>query len=132
MAGMSFDLIDGVSTGKLKNFLHFYSWKSEVRIYTRGLKGNFLYGYSVFGSFYWVFFLSSFAKEVFDFSVNCFRPDMVSYFYGFLSDAAILSAIGVLRSAITQLSRVAGVAMMRKSDYLAVFSLSKWHCIPKF
>lgn len=59
-------------------------------------------------------------------------PDMVSYFYDFLSDAAIRSAIGVFRSARTQLSRVAGVAMIRKSDYLAVFSLSKWHCIPKF
>lgn len=39
MFWISLALTEGVRTGKGNNFLHFSSEKSEVRIYTKGLKG---------------------------------------------------------------------------------------------
>ena len=59
--------------------------------------------------------------EVLDFSDICLaKAEGEIEDYVFFSEETILSAMGDLRSAITQLSRVAGVAMMRKSDYRAV------------
>lgn len=136
MLGRSLNRMEGVNTGKLNIFLHFCYEISEVRIKTKGLKGNFLTGSSSFMIlFYWVFLsLSSILpKFVFFFSENClWSVVLVKDFVFFWIEDSIRVASDYLRSVIIQLSKVAGVAIMRKSESFAVSSLSKWHLIPKF
>jgi hypothetical protein len=77
--------------------------------------------------------LSGLENEVFDLSDVYLLPkaDKFNVFSYHFYDTLILCIKGSFKSVMIQLSRVAGVVTIKKSDSLATFSLSKIQVIPK-